>query len=273
MEQMIEYNGARLLVADDGEGPPVVLVHAGIADHHAWDPVVPGLLAAGYRVVRYDTRGWGRSETAPVEFSNRADLVAVLDSLGIERAALVGNSRGGNIAGDTAMEFPERTHALVLVAATVGGWEGPATPEEAAAYAEMERLQEADPPDPDAIVAHDLAVWVDGVGQPAGRAPTAIRDAVAAWDRAIAEPGRVFGTPIRLDPTALERLDSFSRLVLVVSGALDVSDTRAAGELLVERIGARHVVVPEVAHLVAMENPAAFVAILDEFLAPLRPWS
>src|SRR5688572_27527871 len=98
--------GGRLNVVDEGSpgDPPIVLLHAGIANLRSWDELVPALSRAGYRVVRYDARDFGSSTTDDVEFSDRADLIAVLDALGIDRAALVGNSRGGRIALDTAIE-------------------------------------------------------------------------------------------------------------------------------------------------------------------------
>src|SRR5450830_1824121 len=108
MERFIQVPGGRLFAVGEGDGPPIVLLHAAIADLRAWDAMVPGLVEAGFRVVRYDYRAFGASTTEDVDFSNRADLVAVLDDFGIARAALVGNSRGGQISFDTAIEFPER---------------------------------------------------------------------------------------------------------------------------------------------------------------------
>jgi 3-oxoadipate enol-lactonase len=273
MERMIDVAGGRLFVEDEGEGPPIVLVHASIANLSAWDGVVPGLVAAGFRVVRYDTRGWGRSPAEAVLYSNRADLVAVLDGCGIGRAAIAGNSRGGTIVLDTALEHPDRVVATVMIASTPGGWEGPATPDEMALFDEMERLNAAEPQDVDAIVALDLAAWVDGPGQSAGRAPAAVRDAIATWDRVVYEPGHILGKAIPLDPPAHARLDGPAGPLLVISGAFDFSDTRAAGEMLAERVGARHVVVPDVAHMVAMEAPSEVVGLVTAFLEPLRPWS
>ena len=77
--QWIDVPGGRLNVVTEGDGPPIVLVHAGIADLRAWDSLTPLLVAAGYRVIRYDCRGYGSSPTEDVEYSNRADLRAVLD--------------------------------------------------------------------------------------------------------------------------------------------------------------------------------------------------
>ncbi len=273
MERFIGVPGGRLLVADDGGGPPVVLVHAGIVDQRAWDPLVPHLVAAGLRAVRYDTRGWGRSTTDDVEFSNRADLVAVLDALDIERAALVGNSRGGQIAFDTAIEFPGRVVAVVGVGAGLGGFDGHPTPDEIALFEEMERLESADPKDSEAIIDFDTRLWVDGPGQPAGRCEAWIAAQVRETGLLLSQPGHVFGRPIVLGPPAAERLADLRCPVLAVAGGLDVSDVaETARHLAANAPNARAVIVPDVAHMIGMERPAELARTIVEFLEPLRPW-
>ena len=274
MERYAEVPGGRLFVVDEGDGSPVVLVHAGIVDLRAWDAFVPLLVAGGYRAVRYDTRGWGRSTTEEVDFSNRADLVAVLDVLGIGRAALVGNSRGGQIAFDTAIEFPDRVVAVVGVGAGLGGFEGHPTPEEGALFEEMERLEEAEPKDLERLVALNLQAWVDGHGQPGGRAPTWIAEHVRRASLLLSEPGHVFGRPIVLDPPAATRLADLRCPVLAVAGLLDVSDVaETAQHLEANAPAARAVLLPAVAHMIAMERPAALATLIGEFLGPLRPWA
>ena len=84
----VDVSGGRLHVVDKGAGPPIVLLHAGVADQRSWKAVVPGLVAAGYRIVTYDARGVGQSTTDDVGLPHRADLVALLDALEIERAVL-----------------------------------------------------------------------------------------------------------------------------------------------------------------------------------------
>jgi 3-oxoadipate enol-lactonase len=96
VERYVEVPGGRLFAVSEGTGPPVVLIHAAIVDNRAWDDVAPGLVGGGYRVIRYDLRGFGRSTTQDVECSDRTDLLAVMDAFGARRAAVVGNSRGGN---------------------------------------------------------------------------------------------------------------------------------------------------------------------------------
>jgi 3-oxoadipate enol-lactonase len=274
MELLVDMPGGRLFIVDEGFGPPVVLLHAGIADLRAWDALVPHLIAAGHRAVRYDARGWGRSTTDDVDYSNRADVVAVLDALGIGRAALVGNSRGGQIAFDTAIEFPDRVVAVVGVGAGLGGFEGHLTPDELALLDEMERLEEAEPKDADAIAEINVRIWVDGPGQPAGRGPAWIATHVRETCLVLSAPGHVFGRPIRLHPPAAERLADLRCPVLAVAGALDVSDVAETAEhLAAQAPNARAVILPDVAHLVGMERPAELAALVAGFLEPLRPWA
>ena len=268
--------GGRLHVVDEGDtsNPPVVLLHAGIADLRAWDDMVQPLTGAGYRVVRYDTRGFGGSTTEDVEFSNRADLLAVLDALGIGRAALVGNSRGGQIAFDTAIESPDRVVAIVGVGAGLGGFEGESTPEEIALFEEMEALEQAEPPDPDAIADIDVRVWVDGPGQPKTRVPAAIREKIRMMDAPQYAPGHVTGRPISLAPPAAARLADLRCPVLAVAGALDVSDiAQIARHLEANAPDARAMILPGVAHMIGMEIPDELAALIAEFLAPLPRWS
>jgi len=117
-----ELSGARLAWwtdgDGDGDGDPLVLVHAGVADARMWEPVLPAL-AAAHRVVRYDMRGFGATRTEPGSFSHAGDLCALLDTLGVERAHVVGASFGGQVALETAATAPARVASLVLLAAAL----------------------------------------------------------------------------------------------------------------------------------------------------------
>src|SRR5215211_2762150 len=84
-----EVNGARIHYEVAGEGEPLVLVHAGIADSRMWEGQIPAF-SERYRVVAYDLRGFGRSEMVEWPFSHHEDLRGLLDFLGVERTHLVG---------------------------------------------------------------------------------------------------------------------------------------------------------------------------------------
>src|SRR5207237_4537614 len=103
-----------------GEGPPVVLVHAGICDSRMWDPQWESFRRA-HRVVRYDLRGFGRSPLVPGRYSPPGELIAPLDELALGPAALVGASMGGGISLQVAVARPDLVSALVLVGSGVRG--------------------------------------------------------------------------------------------------------------------------------------------------------
>lgn len=107
----VQHDGARIWYATFGAGAPVILLHGGLGHGGNWGYQVPALVAAGYRVIIVDSRGHGRStrDAQPYAYERMAsDVPAVMDALGIERAAFVGWSDGACIALVLAMQVPER---------------------------------------------------------------------------------------------------------------------------------------------------------------------
>jgi pimeloyl-ACP methyl ester carboxylesterase len=267
----VDVPGSRLAYDDEGSGPPILLIHSALVNRRSWDDVAPLLLAAGYRVIRHDMRGFGDSTAEDVEFSPRDDIRAVLDAAGVGRVAVVGNSMGGMHALDAVVETPDRFAALVWVCGGISGFEAPNTPEEDAFEAEMVAAQEAGDADAEAWV--DVRLWVDGIGQPATRVPAALRQAVFEADRVLVRADHVFGRRIPLDPPADARLADVATPTLVVLGGLDIPSAHASAARLAGAIrGARLVIVPDVAHLVGMEAPDRLAGQIVEFLAPLPRW-
>lgn len=265
--------GGRLHVVDEGDGPAIVLLHAGVADSRSYDSLAPLLVEAGHRVVRYDQRPHGLSTTDDVAFSRQADLRAVMDELTIDRAVLVGNSRGGMLAFDTAIESPERVVAVVGIGAGLGGFDGGETPEEQAIFEEAERLDAAEPYDAVALTEHEVRMWGDGPGQPPTRLPAAVRRLLYDMDLPLNAADLVRGTEVRLAPPANDRIEDIRCPVLAIAGGLDFSDVAAAARRLESGApNARAVIWPDVAHMVAMEQPGRTAAAIVEFVEPLRPW-
>ena len=229
--------GGRLPYEVAGDGPGVVLAHAGIADMRQWDPQWEAL-AAAHRVVRYDLRGFGRADVVDTRFSNRADLVAVMDAAGLDRAVLVGCSRAGSIVIDTALEFPDRVSRprLDLRRHQRARDRGDARSRRAA-FERAEALEAAK--DWAAAADHDVAIWVDGFGQPEGRAPAAARDAIRtmAFETYVQE--KPYGDTIVLDPPAIGRLGELRVPVLAMTGGLDESATRVGADAIVAAVPAR----------------------------------
>ena len=122
-------DGSRLRLIDSGRGTPVVFIHGIGASLYSWRHTLPPVLAAGYRVVAFDNRGFGFSEQPAHGYHNAEYVrlvVALLDSLGIASAVLVGHSMGGEIAAEVALTHPDRVRGLVLISSAGYGirWPG-----------------------------------------------------------------------------------------------------------------------------------------------------
>ena len=116
----IRVNGVELNVVVEGQGPAVLLVHGFPDDHTVWRHQIPALVAAGYRVVALDTRGCGESEMPPrvTDYAIDqlvADLVALLDALGIAKVRLVGHDWGAVQAWYFALRHPERAERYIAL--------------------------------------------------------------------------------------------------------------------------------------------------------------
>lgn len=265
MQGYLSVPGGELYYERTGSGPPVVFVHAGIADLTMWEPQVEPL-AGSHTVVRFDARGFGRSRWDATEFRADDDVRAVLDGLELESAVLVGCSMGGSACLDVAVGTPERVAGLVWVCGGVSGLDHDAPAAQSEIFERIEQLWEAK--QWDALVDLETHVWVDGPLEPEGRAPAAVREHVARMIREIET--REQPQPTRLGPalTAAGNLDRVRCPTLVVIGALDTSGTRASADYLSGGIaGAERVDFPDAAHVPSLEHPERFNEALLGFLA------
>ncbi len=254
----------------DPQNPTLVFVHAGVADRTMWDPQID-VFATDYFVIRYDTRGFGKTETTDTVFSNRQDLIAVLDYFEIPEAVLVGCSRAGTIVLDTTIEFPGRVRGLVWVCGGLSGGSytpDPTDPRDAVAealFAEAEALEAQR--DWQRLAALEVQIWADGLAQPAGRCRADVREKMremclsnykADWSR---------GTSLPLAPPAADRLADVKAPTLIVLGDLDERSTELAAKTLAASIaGAQLEIMPGTAHVPSMEKPEVFNRLLLAFL-------
>jgi pimeloyl-ACP methyl ester carboxylesterase len=261
----VEVDGGRLYVELEGDGHPLVLVHGGLGSLRMWDDQAP-ILAEHFRVLRYDTRGFGRTETEEVEYSETDDLAAVLDLAGADTAYVIGQSRGGTIALDFALARPDRVDALASVAGGISGRkreepEGTVPPP----WDEMDRLWQAK--DYEGLADLEVEVWVDGWGEPRTRIDPAVRRRVrdAILEGLRAEHPEPTARP--LEPPAVERLGDLRMPLLVVVGTADERGSVLSAWHLSSAVEhARLVELPDVAHMVQLEQPGRFNQLLLEFL-------
>ena len=110
-QSYVDHDGARIWYATFGSGAPVILLHGGLGHSGNWGYQVPMLVGSGYRAVLVDSRGHGRSTRDPRPFTYElmaSDVLAVMDALHLEQAAIAGWSDGACIALVLAMQAPAR---------------------------------------------------------------------------------------------------------------------------------------------------------------------
>ncbi|MET8983760.1 alpha/beta fold hydrolase [Streptomyces sp. NPDC004539] len=243
-----------------GDGPPLVLVHAGVADHRMWDAVVPAF-AAGHTVIRYDLRGFGESGVPTGPFSEAEDLGRLLDHLGYDRVRLVGASWGGRVALDFTLTHPERVESLAILAAP---WPGFAWGEEMVTYdaAETALLEAGDVDD---AVELNLDMWLRGPSRTWDDVEAGLSEQLRSPMRTLLLNQDVVGRYSQ-GPGAGE-LAGLSVRTLVGVGKLDVADFQEIARRYAAEIpGAEFVEFASAAHLIAMDAPGEVGDVLKEFL-------
>jgi 3-oxoadipate enol-lactonase len=259
----VEFPGAKFYYEVEGQGPALTLVHAGVAHLRMWDPQVAAWHDR-FRIVRYDERGFGRTLTEDVPYSNADDLLRVLDHVGVDETHLLGTSRGGMIALDFTIQHPDRVRSLILVASGLGGFDVD-DPRLVDLWPEMERLEEAH--EWDALVEKETQLWTDGPGQTVDRVDPEIRRKMVEWNLENYRAEQVANQVKRMDPPAAERLAAISVPTLVTWGTLDELGVIKAGEKLTAEIrGARSHLFEDVAHMVSLERPDEFNRLVGDFL-------
>jgi 3-oxoadipate enol-lactonase len=245
-------------------GRPLVLLHGITNFGLTWAPQLGMLTSQGWQIIMPDLAGHGRSEpvtapTTPQELA--ADVVALLDHLQLDRAVVGGLSLGGMIAQQLLVDHPERIAGVIVAAA--GPRLGSQDPARIAAWQEMwrtvngpiRRLEEAWPhltteayrTSPHGQAAY--ATWRQVLAGVSGQALAFIAEGLLTFDVLAALP--------RVTVPVLAVAAEYDRLVLP-------AHVHAVAELVP---GAREATIPAAGHLMYLEQPAMFNALLAEFLA------
>jgi pimeloyl-ACP methyl ester carboxylesterase len=209
-------------------------------------------LTQSHRVVRFETRGYGRSPAATTEFGLLDDCVAVLDHVGIDRTAVVGCSQGGSIALNLALAQPGRVEALVLLCPGIPGYDGPPDPEldEEFAAAAKEGA--------DALVDLGLRLWA--AAGPTPQAVEQMRSASQAW----VSSGRFQ----REDPPVYDRLGEIAAPTSLMVGDLDLPSLIESNLAAAARIpGCELIQVEGLDHLPPLRVPELVLRQIADTLA------
>jgi 3-oxoadipate enol-lactonase len=242
-------------------GPPgpevLVLSHSLGTDFSMWDPQMPAL-STHFRVLRYDTRGHGGSGVTEGPYTLAAlgaDVLGMLDALGVARAHFCGLSMGGQIGMWLGTNAPDRVSRLVLcnTGARIGTTESWNARIEAVTKGGME-----------AVAAGVVERWLSASFRE--RAPEAVARARALLLGTSPQGYAGCAAALR-DADERDRLGSIRAPTLVIAGSKDPATPPADGRFIADSIpGARYVEL-DAAHLSNLEAPEAFTAALVGFLS------
>jgi pimeloyl-ACP methyl ester carboxylesterase len=237
--------GARLYYIDTGgNGVPVVFMHAATGSSQSWAYQIPAFTSAGYRVIAFDRRGRGRTESGPQPGSGADDLHALLGVLGIDRIHLVGTAAGAFTTLDFAVSWPERLHSLIA-ANSIYGIQDPAFLTLITGLRPQPQFNTL-PPD-----FRELG--------PAYRA--ANPEGVQQWlqiERS-GQPSATLPPQETRNRLTFELIETITRPTLLITGGADLYAPPPVQQLLAERLPhAGTLIIPEAGHSSYWEQPDIF---------------
>ncbi|HEV7645690.1 MAG TPA: alpha/beta hydrolase [Pyrinomonadaceae bacterium] len=254
-----DIGGAKLYFEMAGKGKTVVLIHGGLADSRLWDDQFAEF-AKHYRVVRYDLRGFGKSDFPTKDFSHTGDLYSLLKYLGIAKTSLVGLSLGGAIAADFTVAHPEMVEKLVLTSSGLRGDKSPRNEQSIAVYkmAETEGRDKA------------VAMWADHPFFASGKND---REYARRTREMLTDNYKYWGPTPEPIPLVWDKYLTIDRLaeikipVLIVAGDKDAQQIVSIAETLRAGIkNAEKVIIPGVSHHLNMEKPREYNKLVLAFL-------
>ena len=251
-----------------GEGEPVVFI-AGIAsDHLEWLPAhVPAFIAAGYRCVVFDNRDVGQTGESGIASYNirqlAEDTAGLLEQLGLQKAHVVGESMGGMIAQELAINFPERVRSLTLVCTSPRA--EPFLEAVSASWINARRkftLEE---------FFQTMGLWLFTprfYDNPEAEQLFLAEVRANPYPQPVSAFERQRGAMLSHD--TLDRLERITAPTHIIGGELDILFPQRHSRMMAEKIpGAKLTVIPDGAHVLAFENSAAFNTVALEFLKKL----
>ncbi len=259
---IVPVKGGEIYYEAKGDGPTVILLHAGLLDSRMWDEQFD-LLATDYRVIRFDARGCGRSSASTETFSHYEDLHALMTALGLKRATLVGLSQGARTSLDFAIAYPRMVEGIVAAAPGMSGW-----PFKDRAFLEQYKAMQAAAAAEDDAAYVDLFLrsWTDGPKRKPENVDPAVRDRVRQMAAEnVAKARRVHGLVEEIGAAA--RLRDLRTRILAIVGDQDMSDIHAVVDALARQVpGTKKVLIPGAGHMINLEKPVRFNALLLGFL-------
>src|SRR5262245_21716448 len=258
----IDVGGGRIFYEAVGQGPVIVMFHDGLLHRETWDAQFVSF-AKNYRVIRWDRRGYGRSDVPKAPYSDLDDLLVLLKHLKVERATIMGCSAGGMLSIHMALDHPELVSALILVGPIVSGFR----------FSDhFIKRGERGMPNNNAPVEQKIDYWTSKdpwiIAPENTAAKKRMKELLTANPQNLSVPFQYIRLPS--DP-ALGRLSQIKVPTLIVVGESDVPDVHAhVGAIESGITNSKRVVLVHSGHLPHMEVPDVFNRVVLDFLQSVK---
>ena len=255
----IKTNGIELNYTVEGEGPWLAMSHSLACDSSMWDEQA-AVLKRSFKVLRFDTRGHGRSDAPAGEYTLEMlayDVHGLFQALGVERCHWVGLSMGGMIGQTFALKFPGMFSTLVLADTTSR------YPPEAAPMWQA-RIKTVQEKGMEALVEATLGRWFT---EPFRKSHPEVTARIGAQIRGTPAAGYAGCCHAIPQINLTDRLKEIKCPTLVIVGEQDAgTPPEMSREIHAAMPGSQLVVIPSASHLSNVEQPAAFTRALTTFL-------
>lgn len=253
----LDVSGSKIYYETRGSGPAIVLLHDGLLSSVTWDEVCEPL-SARHQVIRYDRRGYGRSDLPTSSYSSTEDLRKLLTHLKVQHAVIVGNSAGGALAIDFAIEYPEMVDGLFLIGPVLHGMEYTA--------AFQERAKHNNEPTSRDDIKAVAKNWSEDrflIAGPNERARRKINENLVANSEKLKFDNRFEQS---LSPPASKRLAEVKAPTLILVGDADIADVHAHSRAINAGVrGSTQEVIKGAGHLIQLEKPDEVVKKAESF--------
>ncbi|HKA17922.1 MAG TPA: alpha/beta hydrolase [Blastocatellia bacterium] len=258
----VEVNDGRIFYESAGQGPTIIMIHDGLLHRETWNDQF-GVFARNHRAIRWDRRGYGRSDVPKAPYSDLEDLHRLVKTLKVDRATLIGCSAGGLLTIDYALEHPEIVSGLVLVGPIVSGFE----------FTEHFATRgNRGMPGLDAPVQQKIEYWISKdswiMARESVAAKKKMKELLAANPQNLTGSRQFARWP---EKPALGRLSQIKVPTLIVAGESDIPDVHAhIGAIQAGISGSKRVVLTNSGHLPHIEVPEVFNRTVLAFLDTIK---
>jgi pimeloyl-ACP methyl ester carboxylesterase len=264
----VDIDQSRLYYETAGSGIPLLLVHAGVADCEQWEDEFLKF-SQKFQVIRYDMRGYGKSDPVKGPFSHLIDLNTVIDKLQLHFPMIImGCSMGGVLSMEYALDNPGNIQGLIMIGPGPCGFEMEENEQELFLEA-MKAFKEGDL---NRLAEIETQIWFESMDSAPDQVDQSMRallydmhrSALVGEDQKTEQPG-----PDTQQPE-YAKLAEIDFPVLIIIGSQDLPAMHTAADYMVEKIRlARKVVIDDAAHLPNMDQPGQFQEVVEEFLDEL----